>query len=101
MHILLRNQLLSRIKLQTPVWRCSGSPKGSSSFFACSKKIPPALARKFYFWVAIKETLFRLEKNFISSEILIFNILYNFCNHKSSEISDLLSEKEHKITQIN
>ena len=28
--------LLSRIKLQTPVWRCSGSPKGSSSFFACS-----------------------------------------------------------------
>ena len=28
--------LLSRIKLQTPVWRCSGSQKGSSSFFACS-----------------------------------------------------------------
>lgn len=27
---------LSRIKLQTHVWRCSGSPKGSSSFFACS-----------------------------------------------------------------
>jgi len=35
---------LSRIKLHTPVWRCSGSPKGSSSFFACSQKIPPAPA---------------------------------------------------------
>ena len=29
-------KLLNRIHLQTPVWRCSGSPKGSSSFFACS-----------------------------------------------------------------
>jgi len=36
--------LLSRIKLQTPAWRCSGSPKGSSSFFACSQKMPPAPA---------------------------------------------------------
>jgi len=36
--------LLSRIKLQTPVWRCSGRPKGSSSFLACSQKIPPAPA---------------------------------------------------------
>jgi len=36
--------LLSRIKLQTPVWRCSGSPKGSSSFFACRQKMPPAPA---------------------------------------------------------
>jgi len=35
-------QLLSRIKLQTPVWRCSGRPKGSSSFFACSQKMPPS-----------------------------------------------------------
>ena len=41
----LVNELLSRIKLQTPVWRCSGSPKeGSSSFFACSQKKPPAPA---------------------------------------------------------
>ncbi|MBA7565200.1 hypothetical protein ES695_18565 [Candidatus Atribacteria bacterium 1244-E10-H5-B2] len=26
------------------VWRCNGSPKGSSSFFACSQKMPPAPA---------------------------------------------------------
>ena len=37
-------KLLSRIKLQTPVWKCSGSPKGSSSFFACSQKMPLAPA---------------------------------------------------------
>ena len=34
--------LFSRIKLQTPVWRCSGSPEGSS--YACSLKMPPAPA---------------------------------------------------------
>jgi hypothetical protein len=28
----LTDQLLSRTKLQTPVWRWSGSPKGSSRF---------------------------------------------------------------------
>ena len=36
--------LLSRIKLQTPVWRCNGSPEGSSSFFACIQKMLPATA---------------------------------------------------------
>jgi len=36
--------LLNRIKLQNFVWRCSDSPKGSTSFFACSQKKPPALA---------------------------------------------------------
>jgi len=33
---------LSRIKLQIPVCRCSGCPKGSSSFFACSPKEAPS-----------------------------------------------------------
>jgi len=42
--IVVQMYLLSRIKLQTPVWRCSGSPKGSSSFFDCSQKMPPAPA---------------------------------------------------------
>jgi len=35
--------ILSRIKLQTPVWRCSGSPKGSSSFFLLVAKRNPQL----------------------------------------------------------
>jgi hypothetical protein len=34
--------LFGRIKLQTLVWRCSGSPEGSS--YACSLKMPPAPA---------------------------------------------------------
>jgi hypothetical protein len=36
------SSLFSRIKLQTPVWRCSGSPEGSS--YACRIKMPPAPA---------------------------------------------------------
>ena len=34
LEVLGRDGLFSRIKLQTPVWRCSGCPKGSSSLVA-------------------------------------------------------------------
>ena len=36
--------LFSRIKLQTPVWRWSGSLKGPSAIHACSPRMPPAPA---------------------------------------------------------
>jgi len=36
--------LLSRIKPQTPVWRCSGRTKRSSSFFVYSQKMLPTPA---------------------------------------------------------
>ena len=39
--------LFSRIKLQTPVWRCSGSPEGSS--YACSIKMPRLLPGEVHF----------------------------------------------------
>ena len=32
--------LFSRIKLQTPVWRCSGSPEGSSRFMLEAQRYP-------------------------------------------------------------
>lgn len=36
-----QTELFSRIKLQTPVWRCSGSPKGPSTCRARSARLLP------------------------------------------------------------
>jgi hypothetical protein len=39
---------LSHIKLQTPVWRCSRSPKGSSSFSLVAKRCLQLLLGEFH-----------------------------------------------------
>ena len=78
---------MSRIKLQTPVWRCSGSPKGSSRFSLAVKEAPSSC------WGSVTIKLFN---KYIKDEGN--SILEVYCdNVNRDEIKGLLALLE-KIT---